>query len=810
MHCMHTKRLLFFLSLFFIAISSNAQKIDSMLAVYHDNYQPEKLHLHFDKSVYNSGETIWYKAYIMAGDEMSDYSRNFYVDWYDDLGQLVKHTIQPVYQSSARGQFDVPAGYSGDMLHIKAYTRWMLNFDTAFVFTKDIQVVHAGKTARSKPKPSLATSIQFFPEGGDLIAGVTSNVAFKAVNQAGDPVSVRGAIVNNANELVDSFATTHDGMGIFSIEPVANEKYSCNWIDQYGINHSNTLPAIKSSGVAIEIQSQKNKAIFLLKRTNDAAAALKSLHVVASINQQMVYNAAINLVARKSAGSEINTENFQTGVMQVTVFDASWIPVAERVVFVNNGQYKFSPEINLVTKRTGKRARNEVEVYVPDTVLANLSIAVTDAGLVNDSTSNIFSQLLLQGDIKGKINNAAYYFSANDDAVQKKLDLVMLTHGWRRYKWDEIVKNKIPDLRFPMDSDYVQIKGRVMTNGQSSIKSGTSMSLVMQGQGNNKQYFVLPLGSDGSFSQRGIIFFDSARLFYQFGDKRLNEIATAKFNPGLPLVPYASNIRIPQFTGPDSSQLQYSNDFYTNAARVKKSFDSVVILKEVTVTSKAKSPIDVLDEKYTTGLFSSNNGYQFDVMHDARAKSQLDIFHYLQNVVPGLTMSLPVLGANGTEDANSSNAPGLNYRDGTPDLFLNEMPVDANRLMQLQMTDVAYVKVFKPPFMGSTGSGPSGAIVVYTRKPEDLNFDQVKGLNNALFVGYTKYKEFYQLDYASEQPKNPDTRTTLYWNPYLLTDKKNKTVKFQFYNNDMTQRFRVVLEGVNAEGKLARIEKIIE
>jgi hypothetical protein len=236
---------LFLLSGILFATAINAQKIDSVLSLYHDNYQPEKIHIHFDKSTYQKGETIWFKAYLLAGETLSDFSRNFFVDWYDDAGQLIKHTVNPVFESSARAQFNVPANYTGEMLHLKAYTRWMLNFDTAFLYTKDIRVTHADSSIKNTRKPSVATTLHFFPEGGELVNGVSSTVAFLANNQSGKPVAVRGAILNSRNELIDSFASSHDGMGSFSFEPSAKEIYTCNWIDEYGISHSNTLPAAK-------------------------------------------------------------------------------------------------------------------------------------------------------------------------------------------------------------------------------------------------------------------------------------------------------------------------------------------------------------------------------------------------------------------------------------------------------------------------------------------------------------------------------------------------------------------------------------
>ena len=809
---MYTWKMFFLLSALLVTGESFSQKNDSLLAVYKGNYQQEKIHIHFDKSIYRKGETIWYKAYLLAGESLSDFSRNFYVDWYDDFGKLIKHNIHPVFESSARGEFEVPASYNSAKLHVTAYTQWMLNFDSAFLYSNDILVSQID-TSKSKNKiPTV--SIHFFPEGGDLVNGINSTVGFIANTPSGKPVAVRGAILNTKNELIDSFVTEHDGMGKFAIEPSYNEQYTCNWMDEFGINHSNALPKVKMTGASIEAQVLNNKAVFAVKRTEDASGNYKIIHVVATINQKLVYNANINLISKKSVAGEINIENLPTGIMQITVFDANWLPFAERIVFVKNQQYEFLPDLNVINKRLNKRGKNSLEVFVPDTLLSNLSVSVTDAGLFHDSTTNIISQFLLSSDIKGYIHNPAYYFSSFADSVSQHLDLVMLTHGWRRFNWDAIKTRQLPTFAYSMDSDYLQIRGQMFMNNTGkpfTVKPNQSITMIMQAKDSSKQYFMVPVAADGSFKQRGLIFFDTARVFYQLnGDKKLNDLATVKFQYSLPAIDFLRAIPITRYNESDSLHLLRNNQFYTAAEKATKYYDSAVVLKEVVVTSKIKSSTDILDEKYTSGLFSSKNGYAFDVLNDERAQASLDIFHYLQDMVPGMSMSIPFLGANGAEDANSNNVPGLNWRDGTPDIFLNEMPSDAGAVMGIQMSDVAYIKVFRPPFMGSTGSGPSGAIVIYTKKPSDVNTSLMKGLGNALVTGYTKYKEFYNPDYAVAQPKVPDMRATLYWNPYLLTDKKNKTAKIDFYNNDVTQRFRVVIEGVNASGKLARVEKIIE
>ena len=801
----------FLLIFFSCLIESKAQQIGNYLPEYLDHYKPEKLHLHFDKSIYNKGETIWFKSYLLVGNGPSDFSRNFYVDWYDQNGQLLSHTIHPIFESSARGMFDIPANYKGEKIHLKAYTQWMLNYDSSFVYIKDIPVIQMDSANKAKSVLPVA-SIQFFPEGGDLINGVSSNVGFIVTNQSGKPVTIRGAIFNNANQLVDSFLTIHEGMGKFSIEPNVKETYYCNWIDEYGISHTSNLPIAKPAGVALETKLKQNKAVFVLKRSAELSDNFKSVHIIATINQQVIFNASANLSSKRIVAGEFPIDSLNTGILQITLFDANWLPIAERIQFVKNTDYEFFPSVQVINKRLIKRGKNTLEIIVPDTVLSNLSVSITDAGLYNDNSSNIISQLLLSNEIKGNIYHPAYYFEKDNDDVNEQLDLVMMTHGWRRYKWDEIAKGKLPLITYPMDSDYLQIKGTIVTpTAQTNFKANPSITLVMQAKDSSKQYFNVPIKTDGSFRQRGIIFFDTTKVYYQInGDKKLNDVATVNYQYSLPVTAFARAMRVSNFHVVDSVQLRQTNLFYNGVARTRKTMDSTVILKEVTVNSKVKSNVDVLDEKYTTGLFNSKNGYSFDVMNDDRAKGSLDVFHYLQDMIPGMTMSIPILGANGAQDANSSNVPGLNWRDGSPDLFINEIPSDAGAFMELSMNDVAYIKVFRPPFMAASGSGASGAIVIYTKKGQDIKTDNVKGLRYTLVSGYSSYREFYQPDYSTLQSKYTDARSTLYWNPYILTDKKNKSVKFDFYNNDVSTRFRVIVEGVNANGKLARIEKIIE
>ncbi|MBS1628260.1 MAG: hypothetical protein JSR09_07255 [Bacteroidetes bacterium] len=793
------KNFLLFIFLF-LTLIVNAQKIDSVLNIYASLYQPEKMHLHFDKAAYNKGETIWFKAYMLAGSDWTEYSKNFYADWYDDKGKLLMHEAAPIFESSAKGQFQIPEKYTGHFVHVKAYTQWMLNFDEGFLFEKDIPV---NQPQTKTSIPNYITTVTLFPEGGDLVINTNCRIAYKAENQFGKPVYIKAAIKNNKGELIDSVAAEHDGMGSFNLEPKENETYSFNWIDENGKQNTTAFPIAKKTGATLEIENLDNKILAFIKRTTNADDIFKTMYLVATMNQQMVYRSRINFSVKTNVSAELPTNNLPTGILRLTLFTADWKPIAERITFINNHDYEFFPSIRATTKGLEKRKKNILEVEVGDTLLSNMSISVTDGDLEQDKSNDIISSLLLSSELKGNIHNPTYYFSSNADSVAHFLDLVMLTNGWRKYKWDDIVAGKLPQLKYARDTDYLQISGKVF--GSAFERNGLSktINIVIQNKDSSKQFLFLPVNPDGTFVQRGAIFYDTVKLYYMFnGDRKLTDRTDVRFNTGL-FSAYQSTFKT------HAQNIQYTNSFMGQARlkyfldeqdRLKKLAASTT-LETVTVKAKTKSNLDLLDEKYTTGMFSNGDGYSFDVSNDPFGASSLDVFRYLQGKVAGLNINY------------GGGEPTLSWRGGSPSLFLDEMTTQTDVLQGIPMSDVAYIKVFRPPFFGAFGGGGNGAIAIYTKRGKDGKriYSNAPGLNTSVLAGYSTYKVFYSPNYDNSKYDNgPDTRTTLYWNPYLLTDKKTKTVQIEFYNNDVSNKFHVVIEGINAEGKLARVEKDIQ
>ncbi|CAN5271502.1 hypothetical protein BH11BAC6_BH11BAC6_12700 [soil metagenome] len=800
---------LLFALLLILPISLMAQRLDKAslttnLEQLSSRYPQEKIYIQFDKPAYAQGETIWYKAYIISGTMPSLISTNLYVDHSDGDGNIISHTVLPVVGSSAKGSFDIPVKFTGKSLHIKAYTKWMLNFDSAFLFEKDIRILLTSTPGKTVT-PVTKAAIDFFPEAGDCIAGIPCKMAFKAAYNNGKPCNIKGIVVNNKGETIADIKTIHDGMGFFYLTADVNEKYTARWKDEQGKQYETPLPTAKNNGVTIEVKFGENKRGFVIKRSENATDNFKLVYLVATMDQQLVYMATIKLSESLLAGGALPIDQLPSGVLQLTVFDSNWIAVAERITFINNEDYSFEPEVGFAALSTAKRGKNVLVIDAPDSLETNLSVAVTDAGIGIDSGDNIISRMLLTGDIKGNVYKPAYYFANNSDSLQEQLDLVMLTNGWRRIKWDDIINGKMPAIKYLNDTGYISIAGKVFGTSAMDMRQTPMLFLIIDHpRDTTRTTMQLTLEKDGTFAAPNSVVFDTTRIYYQFiGNKEMINSTEVSFNTGV--LPSPRKIDFDKNSSRYflDSAAENRNLFLANQQlRLNKLMEGTT-LEGVTVTTKTKSKEQLLEEKYTSGLFSGGIAKQFDVENDVFAKGAFDVFSYLRGKVAGLTISDPTTPGAG---------PSVSWRGGTPSFFLNESPVDVSQLSGMSLNDIGYVKVFSPPFFGAFGGGANGAIAVYTKKGQSNNTGTGKGLPSKLIIGYSPEKQFYSPNYGTFDQRNDwdDARSTLYWNPVIVTNAKKHTIKLTFYNNDISNSFRVIVEGVSKDGRFTHVEKVIE
>jgi hypothetical protein len=786
------------IALFFVVLLVSAQKVEQTLAAYADKFQSDRVYLHYDKSVYTPGETIWFKAYLMADIYPADESKTLYTDFIDDNGAVLSHVVSPVVDGISTGQLEIPSDITSKYVHVRSYTKWMLNFDTAFIYKKDIRLLQK-ETGKPAPKPALQYSLNFFPEGGDAIAGILNKIAFKATDQWGNPVKVKGTLLENEKP-VQEFASVHNGMGFIMLNPVANALYKAKWKDEKGAEHTTELPSIKTSGVGFQLNVANGKYSFTINRSADVSPALQNLYVLGTMHGHTVFKANPSLVNKTSVQGVIPTKELPSGILTVTIFDANWNAIAERVTFINNNEYSFQPTVTVQHWGLNKRARNEIVIKVPDSLQANLSVAITDASITADSSNNILSHLLLNSELKGLIYNPSYYFKNNSDSITHQLDLVMLTNGWRRFKWEDVAAGKMPAIKYARDSNYLFLSGKVLGVVPAALNASDNIIMLLK-EKDSTRMLIMPIERDATFGDPNIVLMDSLRIYYQLKSKMATK-ADIQF--------MTSRLPSPNYTGLKNS-FQFYNPIIDTAGnyRHKLLADEQAralamlqgkTLQNVTVRSKTKSPLEQMDERYARGLFSGGDAVQFDIVNDPTALGRQDIFSYLQGKVAGLMITQSGMDVN------------LQWRGGTPQLYLDEMAVDAQLISSIPVTDIAYVKVFRPPFVGGMGGGSGGAIAIYTRKGGDIAVEPGKGLAKNVVMGYTPIRQFYSPNYSTYDKRNeqPDMRTTLHWAPVVTTNPKKSSATIVFYNNDVTKAFRIIIEGMTKEGLLTHYEEVLE
>ena len=795
MKCLSLKTILIFFVFCVLNFSKiSAQEIRTKIENYNAHYPVERVHIHFDKSKYAPGDTIWFKAYIMSELMPTMISKSFYIDWIDEKGRLIKHTISPILDGAAIGQFALPDSVKGAALSVKAYTRLMLNYDAQLLYYKSLPLITKAISIGNLDN-TLKPILNFFPEGGDAVVGLNTRMAFKVEDQWGRPQKIKGAVFTDKGKFVDSLRVTHNGMGKFQFVPEDNTKYIAKWTDERKAAHTTSLPEIKKSGATIQVNVIPGRRSFEVQLSKDILSANDSVFCVGTMYQNVVF------IARKSTSQSVNAmipiSDLPYGILTITVFDKQWKPLTERITYIHNANNFILPA-SFDVKHWGlsHRAKNEVEISVPDSIASNLSIAVTDLGIGYNDDDNILSELMLTADLKGKVYQPSYYFTDINDMKQNQLDLVMLTNGWRRFNWEKLVDGKLDKLSHPIDSNYISLSGKVIGVMPAELRDGAQLRTILTESNGKADIAFIPVDPQGNFNDAQRIFFDTLRVNYALKIKGSTTKPVITFlNNKLavpPLGNYWKEKLLPDTTG-NKYHLALAIDAESARFRAKNK-----VLEEIIVKTKTKAPIDILNEKYASGLFRGD-AKSFDLVNDKFAMVG-DVFTFLTGKVAGLQISGQ--GSNTT----------LNWRGAAPALYVDEMQSDVSMVAGISLTDIAYVKVFNPPFLGSFG-GANGAIAIYTKRGDDIQRDNVKSLNISLLEGYNGIKEFFSPKYYSREKapdEEKDVRTTLYWNPNIIIDPRTQKAKITFYNNDISDAFRVIIEGSTLDGRLIYINTTME
>lgn len=425
-----------------------------------------KMNLTFDKESYTRGEEVI--ARFMAGTNENKPLRN----------------TSFAYELKADG-IKIKEGHSTTGDDGVMYVRYTL---PAKLKSRDVLMLvkldYEGMTESiHKPVPitSDEMSLQFFPEGGDMISGLSSRVAFRALDDNGKAIHVKGVIKDSKGNEVGTLETFHKGMGAFFLTPKSGESYTASITRPAGITKTWNLPEALPHGFALEVKPDKNDLHLKLRSTGTFKA-----HILAQVRGKMYFTTSTILNEGENTVS-IPTSNFPAGVAQITLFDQQMTPRAERLVFVNRERQL---NISVQTEREQYQNREKVKATIRTTdengnpVPAFVSAKVVNDQLLNfadDKSGNILSAMLLEYDLKEKVDEPNFYFDVNEAKSTTALDLLMMTSGWRRFTWKQVLSKQQPLLKQPGEQAVFSVRvvdgytGKAISDARLKLKSSGSI-----------------------------------------------------------------------------------------------------------------------------------------------------------------------------------------------------------------------------------------------------------------------------------------------------------------------------------------------
>ncbi|TWR30458.1 TonB-dependent receptor [Mucilaginibacter pallidiroseus] len=787
----------------FVIADDPIAKIRQQLDKWTDKHPIEKAYVHFDKPYYAAGDDIWLKVYVTSGsyNQATTISGIVNVDLIDARDSIKRSLKLQLKNGVAWGDIALPDTLSAGNYRLRAYTNYMRNAGGEYFFEKAILIINAvGKIYAKQPVAGavgtqVATAankidIQFFPEGGSLVAGVPTKVAFKAVSSSGLGADVSGTIISSQGRQVATFSSTHLGMGYFTITPQASVTYTANVSTADDMQTTAALPKVASSGYVLNIMDQGNAIQVKVSGSNNLLNQNASLTLVAQTAGKIYYAGVI-----KPGTVTIEKNKFPTGIAQFTLFSATGEPLNERLVFIKNADRlnlalstdkpTYSPRervrLNLSAFRTGQKpAAGSFSVSV---------INETKVPVDESNENSIFASLLLTSDIKGYVEQPAYYFNNPNEKTAADLDLLMITQGYRRFDWKQVLNSSAATDTFTPEQS-LKVSGTITTDSGKPVPNGKVQLIDFDDAAN-----VLDTVTDaqGRFNFDNLEFADSVRFIVQARNAKNKRDVVIHLDSIAPAPTNSSHVK-PDFeiTSSDKLSVYAESSKALYSAQLKYGLGNHVIsLREVVIREKKQAL------KHSANLNGPGNADQVIYGKDLRLMGCIRIGDCLQGRILGVVFR---------------NGIPFSTRGGGPmQVIIDGVYVDASFINSINNNDVQSIEVLRN--VGTIGvyggRAGSGVLLITTKRgdePEEYT-GPVKGRGIKPYYpkGLYKARTFYSPAYnkSGVNKEIADLRTTIYWNPDVQPGTNGKAI-LEYFNAGSKGTYRVIAEGIDSDGNIAR------
>lgn len=776
------------LALFGIFFSASGVAQDYYLKQISDDFDKfksrnlqEKVFVHTDRSFYLAGETLWFKLYLTegGGHKPLGLSRITYVEILDKENVPVARAKTAMDKGNGKGSFYLPLSLKSGNYTMRAYTHRMKNSSPDYFFSKELTILNSFLSPgfESPGKPELA-EVAFFPEGGELVDGIRSKVAFKISDKSGKGADAKGVIVKTGGDTVAYFQSAEFGTGHFYLNPEAGESYKA--LVNYGTDSalSFNLPDAAAQGFVLQLERQNERELDISVQTS---LHDQYIYLLVHTRQEVKVAEAIKTSGGK-AEFKISTDKLGEGISHITLFNQEMKPVAERLFF----KYpEHTLNLNILTDKPKYTSREKVSVKLNPEFAANpqagvnLSLAVyqTDS-LQKPQNDHILSYLLLTSDLKGKVESPSFYFENRSKKTEEAMDNLMLTHGWRRFRWQDVFEGKEQPDKYLTEYEGHIVQAIIEDKGTGVPVAGVASYLSVLGK---------PVQFYASMSnEKGEVRFVTEQLFGQKSIFLQNlparkDLRIKLLNPFSEAIPEqkVSPLLFPA-GGPEKLRrrhmyMQAQNIYWQNERNrlLAPGLDSTAFF--------GKPDQTYLLDNFTR--FPTMEEVMREFVYEVRVRKQKGEFIF--------KIFDPV------RDMFFTDAP-LVLLDGFP-------VSDIGNIMSYNPLKTEKLEVVTDRFIIGKEIVFDGILSYTTYKGEMEGFPIDPEVIKLDYEGLQLQREFYSPAYEAghqNSSRRPDFRTLLHWAPEIVTNEKGEA-ELSFYTSDLKGKYIIEVQGLSQEGNAA-------
>lgn len=755
------------------SLKSLTRKFDE----YAVNSFQEKIFLHTDRHFYLTGESMWFSIFLVDAvlHRPDELSKVVYVEVINKDNLSVVKTKVTVTTGRGSGSLFLPSSLASGHYMVVAYTQWMRNFSPDYFFRLPVTIINPFvKLTPSSDASSSDFDIQFFPEGGNLVDGIKSTVGFRVVGKDGKGVNFKGALLDDRKDTVARFSPLYFGLGQFTFTPSANHRYQAVITEQNGKKISTSFPAVQESGFTLHVMD---------------AGDLLSVDANAKLNEPSLMNQWVYLVVESKlirvaslvqpmngglAHFQINKSELREGVNRITLFSKDLRPVGERLFF-KPIQRKLNLEITLPKETYSTRQKVEVNVAATTSKLTTdpttLSVSVTRLdSLGSDETDRIENYLALTSELKGHVESPDFYLRSDVDAAAA--DNLMLTQGWSRYRWEDILKGNKKEFRFIPELGSHVLSGKVV---DSKGKPAAGVNVYLSIPGKDIRLYLARSKADGTvhfdvqnlIGERKIIVQANSATDSAFRFEMAEQFSENHGDISLPAFQLSEKVK-DQLTR-RSLSMQLQNVFEPHPVLRSNQVDSIPFYG----SANEKYLLD----DYTR--FPTMEEVMREYVKGVMVRKRKDGFHFL---------TLDV--ANNTLFRND------------PLVLLDGVPVfDVDKIMAYDPRKVRKLDVITKPYY--LGHIVFDGVASYTTYKGDLIDYSPEHATVFFAEGIQPVKEFFSPRYDTKDQQGsrlPDRRHLLFWAPQITTDATGRA-SVEFFTSDVTGHYRITVQGLSDKGK---------